>query len=65
MTDTDLRVRTTFSVEDPATLQPLAEVADQDARDARRAVDLGEGLQRGGVLHGERGADPEVGVGHG
>ena len=39
MTDTDLRVRTTFPVEDPATLQPIAEVADQDARDARRAVD--------------------------
>ena len=39
MTDTDLRVRTTFTVEDPATLRPIAEVADQDARDARRAVD--------------------------
>src|SRR6185503_3723842 len=39
VTDTDLRVRTTFAVEDPATLQPIAEVADQDARDARRAVD--------------------------
>lgn len=39
MTETATRVPATFVVEDPATLRPVAEVADQDAHDAVRAVD--------------------------
>ena len=42
MTETDTRVHATFVVEDPATLEPIATVADQDAHDAVRAVDAAE-----------------------
>ena len=47
VTETATQVRATFVVEDPATLEPIADVADQDAGDAVRAVDSAAAAARG------------------